>query len=300
MNFLKTCLLMVTLSLVALVGCGPVDAPAGAEEGAAAPASKDVLAGHDSALPQQGVRPSKGGKSFNELPAARVSSEGGQADQTIDDFHRLFYDSRESTWRDTYWMGVGILKNPLDLWAYQEIIHEVRPDFIVEAGTASGGSALFLANLLDLLGAGQVVTIDIEAPDRLSGIFSSNKAGSGVRPPHPRIHYLVGSSTDAEIYSQVKSMIPEGARVLVVLDSDHSRDHVLDEMNLYSKLVSLGSYLIVEDSNINGHPVLKDCYPGPMEAIEQFMTGRDDFAIDRGREKFLITFNPSGFLRRVR
>ena len=87
--------------------------------------------------------------------------------------------------------------------------------------------------------------------------------------------------------------------VLVVLDSDHSRDHVLAEPRAYAPLVTPGSYLVVEDTNINGHPVYEAFGPGPMEAVQDFLKERDDFEADRSREKFLLTFNPRGWLRKL-
>jgi cephalosporin hydroxylase len=119
------------------------------------------------------------------------------------------------------------------------------------------------------------------------------------RPSHPRITYLQGSSTAPDVFDRVKAMAASAQRTLVILDSDHSRDHVLAEMNLYADLVSPGSYMIVEDTNVNGHPVLPEFGPGPMEALDDFLSERSDFVIDRSKEKLLITFNPRGYLRKV-
>jgi cephalosporin hydroxylase len=199
-----------------------------------------------------------------------------------DGFHHFYYD--ENIWQKTKWLGVPVLKLPLDLFTYQELLYDTQPDVVIEAGTLHGGSAYYFASLMDLLGNGEIITIDItELPNR---------------PQHPRITYLLGSSTSDEILSQVKSMIPEGAKVMVVLDSDHSRDHVYNELRLYHELVTPGQYLVVEDSNINGHPVYPEFGPGPMEALESFLAENTDFEVDRSREKFLVTFNPNGYLRK--
>lgn len=208
-------------------------------------------------------------------------------DEFIDGFHHLYYDSAESggTWKNTYWLGVPTEKCPLDLWIYQEILYEVRPDVIVETGTRWGGSALFLAGLCDVLGRGRVITIDIEVP--------------GERPSHDRITYLLGSSISPQVVEEVRKDIGTGDRVLVSLDSDHAMDHVLAEIRTYGTLVSPGSYLIVEDTNINGHPVLPGCGPGLMEAVQEFLKETDEFVVDDNREKLLLTFNPKGYLRRV-
>jgi cephalosporin hydroxylase len=100
------------------------------------------------------------------------------------------------------------------------------------------------------------------------------------------------------IVGHVSDLVGEDDSVLVILDSDHTKDHVLAEMRAYGPLVTRGSYLIVEDTNINGHPVLPDFGPGPWEAVEEFLQGNDQFQVDRSREKLLMTFNPMGYLRR--
>ena len=202
----------------------------------------------------------------------------------VDDFHKLYYDLQRQTWGNTQWLGTGTLKCPFDLWTYQEILFEVKPDLIIETGTWDGGSAMFLASICDLMNRGRVVTIDI-----------NEKAG---RPQHERITYLLGSSTSAEIVQRVTTTIATGDRVLVILDSDHRRDHVLRELEIYSDLVTPGSYVIVEDSNVNGHPVDPSFGAGPMEALREFLTNDHRFKPDLNREKFLLTFNPSGYLRK--
>jgi cephalosporin hydroxylase len=202
----------------------------------------------------------------------------------LDDFHKLYYDLQSQTWGNTQWLGNDTLKCPFDLWNYQEILYEVKPDLIVETGTWGGGSALFLASMCDLMNRGRVVTIDIK-----------EKRG---RPQHERLTYLLGSSTSAEIVERVRSTIDKDDRVLVILDSDHRKDHVLQELEIYSDLVTPGSYVIVEDSNINGHPVDPSFGSGPMEALREFLSKDKRFKADRTREKFLLTFNPSGYLRR--
>jgi cephalosporin hydroxylase len=207
-------------------------------------------------------------------------------EQLVDSFHRLYYEAGEAgrTWKDTRFLGVTTWKSPLDLWVYQELLWELRPGLVVETGTAHGGSALYLASLCETIGHGQVVSIDIgEWPDR---------------PAHPRLTYVVASSTDPQVVAQVAERAREADTVLVVLDSDHRRDHVLAELRAYAPLVTPGSYLVVEDTNINGHPVYEAFGPGPMEAVQDFLSECDDFEIDRSREKFLFTFNPGGWLRR--
>lgn len=205
----------------------------------------------------------------------------------VDVFHNLYYNGPQGggyTHLNTYWMGVLCQKCPLDLWIYQELIFEQRPDLIVETGTHSGGSALFLAHLCDLLGHGEVVSIDIETRPR---------------PVHPRIRYILGSSGDPAIVEQALSAYKAKENILVILDSDHSERHVLRELELLAPLVKVGGYLIVEDTNINGHPTYPEFGPGPYEAVGKFLAANPHFEIDHAREKFMMTFNPRGYLKRT-
>jgi cephalosporin hydroxylase len=169
---------------------------------------------------------------------------------------------------------------------YQEILHDIKPDIVLETGTARGGSALFLASILDLLGSGSLISIDIVLRPEW--------------PTHPRITYLTGSSTSAPILDQVHASVAGRSRVMVILDSDHRKDHVLEELRLYSPLVTKGSYLIVEDTNINGRPVFPGFGPGPGEAVDDFLAANTAFERDPSRERFFVSFNPGGYLRRVR
>ncbi len=207
-----------------------------------------------------------------------------EAAPIVDQFHALYYDRRVQTWGETYWLGHHALKCPLDLWVYQEILHEVRPNLIIETGTYRGGSALFLASICELLGRGEVVTID-----------AATQKG---RPRHKRIAYLTGSSTSEAMLRQVRRRARGKNRVLVLLDSGHSMEHVLAELRSYAPLVTPGSYLIVEDTNLNGHPVESDHGPGPAEAVATFLAENSAFARDESREKLLLTFNPGGYLKR--
>ncbi|MET0243727.1 MAG: CmcI family methyltransferase [Flavitalea sp.] len=202
----------------------------------------------------------------------------------INAFHKLYYNNSAQTWDNTYWMGTKILKCPLDMWIYQEIFYELKPDLIIECGTNRGGSASFMAALLDLIGNGRIITIDIQEFEN--------------RPVHPRVQYLLGSTVEDSIVEKIKASIKPGEKVLVILDSDHSDKHVYEEMKIYHQFVTKGSYMIVEDSNVYGHPVHKHHGPGPFESIERFMKQNNDFVIDRSREKFMMTFNPSGYLKK--
>jgi cephalosporin hydroxylase len=213
-----------------------------------------------------------------------MTREDPFAQTVIPLFHQLYYGAGELTWRNTYWLGFQAQKCPLDLWIYQEILYDVHPTVVIEAGTLGGGTALFLACMMDLIGQGRVITIDVRPQSDL--------------PQHPRLTYVAGSSIDPAVVGAVTEQLVEDDTVLVILDSGHDRSHVLTELRTYADFVSIGSYLIVEDTNLNGNPVLPNFGPGPREAVEEFLAERNDYVADREREKFLMTFNPGGYLRR--
>ena len=199
-------------------------------------------------------------------------------------FHKCYYHSRPKIWNNTFWLGVPVGKCPLDLWVYQEIISDLRPDVIIESGTGRGGSTLFLASCCDLVDNGRIISIDI--------------GSQSAKPHHKRVTYLCGSSVSSRITNEIRQSLNDKDKVLVVLDSGHTKQHVLQELTIYSKLVTPGSYIIVEDTNIGGHPVKPHRYPGPMEAVREFIKNNPSFAIDKSREKFLLTFNPNGYLKK--
>lgn len=203
----------------------------------------------------------------------------------VEQFHRLYYHVSDRTWLDTSYRGISTYKCPLDMWVYADLVHRLRPGLVVETGTWRGGSALFIAHQLDLNDLGEVVSVDVkEQPSR---------------PTHPRLTYLTGSSTDPVVLDQVRARLPADEPVIVLLDSDHSQQHVLAELRAYAPMVPLGSYLIVEDTNVNGHPAAPDHGPGPFEAVQEFLAGDPGFEPDRRCERYFLTQNPSGYLRRV-
>jgi cephalosporin hydroxylase len=210
--------------------------------------------------------------------------------ETVTKFHQLMYASE--IWSGVRWRGAAVGKLPTDLWIYQELVYEIQPDLIVETGSAMGGSAAFFASLLDLNQRGQIVSIDTVAAER---------------PPHPRVSYWHGSSTDPAILDRLRPLASRAKSVMVTLDSAHSTEHVGRELALYSPLVTVGSYIVVEDGNVDGNPVLPgyvDFYDGqpggPQTAIHAFLASTDKFEIDISRHKFLLTLNPNGYLRRVK
>ena len=202
----------------------------------------------------------------------------------LDDFHKLFYDKR--IFKKCQWLGRSIWKSPLDLWVYQEIVSSRHPDLIIETGSYRGASAHFLKSMMNLANyEGEVVSIDT--------VFRKDF------PELPGLTFLTGSSTDSKIVNQLEKMCKDKT-VMVILDSDHRKSHVLKELHIYSKFVTPRKHLIVEDTNLNGHPVITKGFngktPGPMEAVEEFMVDNKDFRIDLRCEKFLLTMHPKGFL----
>ena len=221
---------------------------------------------------------------MRESAGMRIPPE--DPDSVRDAFHVLWYESEP--WQRMTWFGVPIQKNPFDLFQYQEVLFEQQPDFVIECGAFRGGSTLYFAHLLDHIGHGMVVSVDIA-----DGLVDQVRR-------HPRVITLVGDSISPKIVDSIRCLIPPSSTTMVVLDSDHRADHVLAELHAYKDFVQVGNYLIVEDTNINGHPVLRAFGPGPHEAVSTFLRQVEGFVIDSEREcKLHFTFAPRGWLRRV-
>lgn len=204
-------------------------------------------------------------------------------------FNQIYYDSK--VWRRTSYLGIPIQQFPTDLWMIQEVLWEVKPDLIIETGTYNGGSTLFFADTIGRINeTGAVVSVDIDPQIQQASLFDSFKK---------RIEVFKGDSVSPEIIEAIRRRAID-KKVLVTLDSLHTKEHVLDELNAYAPFVSLGSYLIVQDTNINGHPVYDEFGPGPMEAVREFLKTHANFVVDPGRERFLLTAYPSGYLKRVK
>lgn len=199
-----------------------------------------------------------------------------------DEFHKWHYDT--GVWTTSWWCGQEIQKSAFDLLVYQEILWECKPDIIIETGTYKGGSALFLAHMCEIMRIGHVITIDACVREQ---------------PKHERLTCLVGVTIAEQILEEVRRRC-NGLRVMVILDSDHSKGYVLKELDVYAQMVSVGQYLIVEEGNINGHPVLPGWGPGPWEALAEWTPQHPEFECDKTRERFGVSWNPNGFLRRVR
>jgi cephalosporin hydroxylase len=182
----------------------------------------------------------------------------------------------------------------------QEIIWKIKPDLIIETGIAHGGSLIFYASMLELLGGnGQVVGIDID-------IRKHNRVEIEKHPMFKRITMIEGSSTEEKIVEEVRRLA-EGKKVLVCLDSNHTHEHVLCELELYAPLVSVGNYCVVFDTIIEDMPAGSfsdrpwDKGKNPKTAVYEFLKNNDYFEIDKNIEnKLLITVAPDGYLRRIK
>ena len=209
--------------------------------------------------------------------------------RSVDEFHIFYENSR--IWEKTKWFGVPCYKLPFDAFIFQEIIWNVQPDFIIETGTAKAGAAIFYATILEIIGKGKVLTCDIESRYDPASIPEKLK---------DRIEFIHGSSTNPLVFDRIKEKV-DGKRNIVILDSDHSFGFVRQEMSMYSTLVPVDSYMIVEDTHVSGHPVPWKWGPGPYEAVEDFLESYgDSWEADYWCEKYIMTFNPKGYLRRVR
>lgn len=201
------------------------------------------------------------------------------------------------------WMGVPIIQMPADVMATQEVIWNTKPDVIIETGVARGGSMIFMASLLKVIGKGKVIGVDID-------IRAHNRDSIEKHPLSSLITLIEGPSTTAETLAKVKAEIPAGASVMVVLDSDHSRDHVLDELRCYGPLVTEGQYIVVADTllgrgDMSQTPTKRSkiWYPGdePYAALNAYLKETDRFETDEVLNgKLVLSSSPGGYLKCVR
>ena len=197
------------------------------------------------------------------------------------------------------WMGRPIIQLPQDMMAMQELIWNIKPDLVIECGIAHGGSIIYYASLLELQGHGEVLGIDRD-------IRPHNRQAIESHPMFKRISMIEGSSVDLGVVEQVRALA-EGKKVILVLDSNHTHEHVLEELRLYAPLVSLGSYCVVMDTVVEDMPA--DAFPdrpwgpgdNPKTAVWAYLEENGDFEIDQQmNDKLLISVAPDGYLRRVR
>lgn len=224
------------------------------------------------------------GKAIGEFIAYQRYSQAQRDEfsRIIKEFNWLYYQLYQQTWLNTRWRGVPTQKAPTDMWIYQELIHAIQPDVIIETGSYAGGSALFLQDMLRLekLHHSMVVSIDID---------------------HTRVHetarklpirFLTASSVEPATVAEVKSLMLmfNLKKVMVVLDSAHTKEHVAKELELWAPLVSVGSALVIEDTNVDG----------VREAVEEWRGQHDEFQPEHMCEKFMLTFNRDGYYEKVR
>ena len=214
-------------------------------------------------------------------------------------------DFTEATIRSGYsynftWMGRPIIQYPQDMIAMQEIIWQLKPDLIIETGIAHGGSLIYYASILELIGKGGVLGIDID-------IREHNKLEIEKHPMYKRIKMIQGSAISKEIIEQIKPHAAGKQTVMVCLDSNHTHAHVLKELELYSPFVTVGSYLIAFDTIVEDLPA--DLYKdrpwtigdNPKTAVFEFLKKNDDFVIDKSIDnKLLVSVAPDGYLKRIK
>jgi cephalosporin hydroxylase len=203
------------------------------------------------------------------------------------------------------WLGRPIIQLPEDIVRLQEVIYRVRPDVVVETGVAHGGSLMLLASICEALGSGRVVGVDVD-------IRAHNRVAIEAHPLSGRITLIEGDSADERTFARVRDVVGCAERVLVLLDSNHSKQHVLDELRLYGSLVSVGSYLVAEDGimrDVAGAPRTRADWEwnNPLSAVDEFLAEHDEFVRERPEPLFNegfvaddVTYWPGGWLRRIR
>ena len=198
------------------------------------------------------------------------------------------------------WLGRPIIQYPQDILIVQELIWKIKPDLVIETGIARGGSLIFTASILELIGKGNVIGIDVD-------IRKHNREEIEKHPMFKRIKMIEGSSIDKKIVKKISKLAERKKKILVLLDSSHTHSHVLEELKSYSPLVNKGSYVVVFDTVLEDMP--KNSFPNrpwdkgdnPKTAVKEFVKKSNRFKIDVDIErKLMITSNPSGFLKCVK
>jgi cephalosporin hydroxylase len=225
----------------------------------------------------------------------------GENKQLLDVSHSFTDQTIRSGYSYNFsWMGRPIIQYPQDMIAMQEIIWEVKPDLIIETGIAHGGSLIYYASLLELIGNGEVLGVDID-------IREHNRIEIEKHPMAKRIKMIQGSAIDDEIIEKVRTIARDHKVIMVCLDSNHTHDHVLKELQLYSPFVSVGSYLVAFDTVVEDLPadLYKDRPWGigdnPKTAVNEFLKRNEEFIVDKGIDnKLLVSVAPSGYLKRIK
>ncbi|MGK6316184.1 cephalosporin hydroxylase family protein [Neorhizobium sp. DT-125] len=253
---------------------------------------------------------------FQQEVEARVEAVAGN-NELKEDAARFMRSSVASKYSyNFFWLGRPIIQYPQDMVAMQELIWTVKPDLVIETGIAHGGSLILSASILALLDMAEAAekgeTVDPAKPKRKVlgidiDIRAHNRAAIEAHPFYPRIEMIQGSSIAPEIIDQVRKVASQYSKILVCLDSNHTHEHVLRELDLYAPLTSVGSYCVVFDTIVEHMPEeLSNDRPwgpgdNPKTAVFEYLKTHPEFEIDKFTEhKLLITVNPDGYLKRVR
>jgi cephalosporin hydroxylase len=225
-----------------------------------------------------------------EVLIKRLEQSRAEHADLLQRYHDLWYSSGH-TWHYTHFLGVGLMKCPNDIWMYQDLMSRLRPQVVIETGTYQGGSALWFAFLMDMLriDGGRVLTVDIKNYRKTWLV------------EHPRIFYLNGNSADPDVADDIQEVLPERGGRLVVLDSDHSAEHVRHELELYAPMLRVGDWLVVEDTNIGWTDGAGGGDRGARGGVQDYMDQHPgEFVQDLLSERYLLTMNPGGWMQRVK
>jgi cephalosporin hydroxylase len=244
---------------------------------------------------------------FDDSPEPKITVETSKGSREVDiytpeGFKVLSNLYTRSGWQqkisyEPTWLGIPIIQTPEDIVMMQELLWKVRPDVVVECGVAHGGAVVLYASILDMLGKGHVIGVDVE-------IRKYNRLALQSHPLSRRFTLIEGSSVETDTVDQVRRLIQPNDTVLVALDSNHTAAHVAKELGLYAPMVSLDSYLVVFDGVMQ---VLTDAPGGsptwvednPWRAIQDFLNNNKDFEVDPYYNRLKVTHCPGGFLKRV-
>jgi cephalosporin hydroxylase len=239
---------------------------------------------------------------FDRKITLRLGAETKEMDLYSEDGARALAQLwTRSAWQrrisyQTRWLGIPIIQLPEDILIMQELIYKVKPTIVIETGTAHGGTAVLYASMLELLGKGRVISIDVE-------IREHNRLAIQSHPMAKRITLIEGSSVDDEVQAQVKRLVRANDRVLVALDSNHTYSHVLKELEKFGPLVSPGSYMVAFDGVMETLADAPDGKPewatdNPAAAIRDFLENHSEFEPDPYYNRLMVTYCPGGFLKK--
>ena len=238
-------------------------------------------------------------KQFEQERAEAIKAMGADKELRQKSLDWMLHADKYKYTYNYSWMGRPIIKYPNDILILQEMIWSLKPDYIVETGIAHGGSVIFSASMLELLGHGEVIAVDID-------IRKHNKDEIEKHPMNKRITMIEGSSIDPKIVDSIKEKV-KGKKVLVCLDSNHTHDHVLEELRMYADMVDVGSYIVCPDTFVEYFPKGYcddrpwDVGNNPMTALIAFLKEDDRFIIDKDIDnKLMITEGFDGYLKRIK